>query len=130
MSSVYTLIPRPIYEFKYLDMTARYAFGLIYDRLQLSAKNRDRFTDLKGLYCIYSREEMAKEMGISVPTLRTAIRQLLLYQLIEARIDHKGGPWKYYLRLKAKESLCMQDMPEWGFYEPTWTEENNPIVDP
>lgn len=127
MSSVYTLIPRPLYEFSRLDMTARYAFGLIYDRLQLSAKNRDRFTDQRGLYCVYSRDEMAQEMGVSLPTLRMAIRQLLAQGLIEARIDEKGGPWKYYLRQRAKDSLAMQELDDCCFYERS---EKNDIVDP
>lgn len=110
MSSVFTFIPRPVYEFAGLDMASRYAFGLIYDRLQLSAKNRDRFTDRYGLYCVFSRESMAAEMGITVPTLRKAINQLIDRGLITARLSEPGGCWRYYLMQRARDSIEMQDM--------------------
>lgn len=129
MGSVFTLIPRPLYEFKGLDVTARYAFGLIYDRLKMSAKkeNRDRFTDILGIYCVFSREEMAEEIGVSIPTLRRAIKKLHDQGLITSRIAVSGGSWRYYLLAKAKESLAMQELPEYCIYEPP---EENGIVDP
>lgn len=132
MSSVFTLIPRPLYEFKSLDLTSRYAFGLIYDRLKLSAKeeNRSRFQDMHGTYCVYSRTEMAAEMGITEPTLRKAVKALTDQGLIKADVYKLGGSYRYYLRLKAKESLDMQDLPDYAFYEHTWTEDYNPVVDP
>jgi len=130
MSSIFTLIPRPLYEFAGLDMTTRYAFGLIYDRLQLSAMlgNRERFTDGWGLYCVFSREAMAAEMGVTVPTLRKAITKLIERGLIKARISKKGDCWRYYMRQKAKDSIAMQELPDYLPYVPT--EGANPIVDP
>lgn len=127
MGSVFTLIPRPIYEFAGLDMTSRYAFGLIYDRLQLSMKNRDRFTDTWGLYCIFSREAMAAEMGVSVPTLRKAIKELIDRELITSRITVAGGSWRYYLMQRAKDSIEMSELPDYCIYERS---EKNVIVDP
>lgn len=99
MSSLYTLIPRPIGIFAGLDMTTRYAFGLIYDRWQLSdrAENRERFTDRYGTYCVFSRVAMAAEMGISLPTLRTAMKVLIERDLIRARLSEAGGNWRYYM---------------------------------
>lgn len=126
MSSVFTFIPRPIYEFAGLDMASRYAFGLIYDRLQLSAKNRDRFTDRYGLYCVFSREAMAAEMGITVPTLRKAIKQLTDRGLITSRMAEAGGCWRYYLLQRAKDSIEMSEMD--GL--PYLRSEQNGIVDP
>lgn len=127
MSSVFTFIPRPIYEFAGLDMASRYAFGLIYDRLQLSAKNRERFTDHYGLYCVFSRESMAAEMGITVPTLRKAIKQLIDRELITSRMAEAGGCWRYYLLQRARDSIEMQGMPD---YTPYLRSESNGIVDP
>ena len=127
MSSVFTFIPRPIYEFAGLDMASRYAFGLIYDRLKLSAKNRDKFTDRYGLYCVFSRESMAAEMGITVPTLRKAIKQLMDRELITSRIAEAGGCWRYYLMQRAKDSIAMQELPDYCLYERS---EDNIIVDP
>ena len=126
MSSVFTFIPRPIYEFAGLDMTARYAFGLIYDRLQLSARNRDRFTDMYGLYCVFSREAMAAEMGVSVPTLRKAIKQLIDRELITSRIAVSGGAWRYYLMQRARDSIMMSEMDDCPYFR----SETNQIVDP
>lgn len=99
MSSVYTLIPRPIGCFAGLDMASRYAFGLIYDRWQLSGKkaNKDRFTDRYGVYCVYSREALAAEMGITLPTLRKAMHQLIDHELIHARCPEPGCAWRYYI---------------------------------
>lgn len=99
MSSVYTLIPRPIGCFAGLDMASRYAFGLIYDRWQLSGKkaNKDRFRDRYGIYCVYSREALAAEMGITLPTLRKAMHQLIDHELIHARCPEPGCAWRYYI---------------------------------
>ena len=99
MSSTYTLIPRPIGSFAGLDMTTRYAFGLIYDRWQLSNRkdNRSNFSDRYGVYCVFSREAMAAEMGVSVPTLRKAMQVLILRELIHSRMPTAGGAWRYYI---------------------------------
>lgn len=124
---MFTLIPRPAYEFNGLDMTARYAFGLIYDRLQLSAKNRERFTDRYGLYCVFSRESMAAEMGVTVPTLRKAINKLIARGLITSRMADSGGSWRYYLLERARDSIDMMNMPDYLCYIRS---ETNDIVDP
>lgn len=107
MSSLYTLIPRPIGEFAGLDMTTRYAFGLIYDRWQLSAKaeNRARFTDAFGVYCVFSRESMAAEMGISLPTLRGAMKVLIARELIVSRLSAPGGAWRYYIPRSVQDAM-------------------------
>lgn len=99
MSSLYTLIPRPVGIFAGLDMTSRYAFGLIYDRWQLSNRkeNREKFRDKYGVYCVFSREAMAAEMGISLPTLRSAINALIYRDVIRAYIVRAGESWHYYI---------------------------------
>lgn len=107
MSSVYTLIPRPIGSFAGLDMSSRYAFGLIYDRWQLSKKksNSGRFKDQYGVYCVFSREAMAAEMGVSLPTLRKAIQELLHRELIHSRVPVSGGAWRYYIPDKTIDEM-------------------------
>lgn len=99
MGSIYTLIPRPVGSFAGLDMTTRYAFGLIYDRWQCSNRkaNRSKFTDRYGVYCVFSREAMAAEMGISLPTLRAAVTLLVHRELLYSRIPEPGSPWRYYI---------------------------------
>lgn len=115
MGSVYTLIPRPIGIFAGLDMTSRYAFGLIYDRWQLSHRkaNKDRFTDPYGVYCVFSREAMAAEMGVSLPTLRKAIKELLDREIVYSRLFMTGGAWRYYIPQNILDEIeCLeQDLP-------------------
>lgn len=117
MSSVYTLIPRPVGVFAGLDMTSRYAFGLIYDRWQLSRKkaNQGRFKDQYGIYCVFSREAMAAEMGVSLPTLRKAIKALIDYDLVISRMTMAGDAWRYYIpqsTLDEIESLEQDLLPD------------------
>ena len=95
MSSIYTLIPRPIGDFAGLRRTERYAYGLIYDRWLLSKKNGMK--DQYGVFCVFSRDAMAAEMGISLPTLREAINRLIKRELITSRLTGPGGSWRYYV---------------------------------
>jgi len=98
MGSVYTLIPRPVGSFAGLDVTSRYAFGLILDRWQLSRKQEGKhFRDEHGVYCLFSREAMAAEMGISLPTLRKAVRELVRRDLVYSRLSNTGDAWRYYM---------------------------------
>lgn len=106
MSSVYTLIPRPIGSFAGLDMASRYAFGLIFDRWQLSAKDSSgKYKDQHGPYCVYSREALAAEMGITLPTLRKAMHQLIDREIIHARCPVAGCAWRYYVPHEIIEEL-------------------------
>lgn len=119
MSSIYTLIPRPIGEFAGLDMASRYAFGLIYDRWMLSRRkeNRERYSDENGVYCVFSREAMAAEMGITVPTLRKAINQLIDRCLIRAIMPQMGFGWRYYVTKRAVNSMEISRDPGGFDYE-------------
>lgn len=101
------MIPRPAGSFAGLDMTARYAFGLIYDRWQLSERksNRERFTDRYGVYCVFSREAMAAEMGVSLPTLRMAMHQLIQRELVISRMPAAGSAWRYYIPENVRDEL-------------------------
>lgn len=112
MSSVYTMIPRPIGEFAGLDMTTRYAFGLIYDRWLLSNRpdNKNRFTDTFGVYCYFSREALAMEMGVSLPTLRSAIKVLEKRGMIEIHRE-LGGGCRYYVTPHIQDHLEWLSLP-------------------
>lgn len=111
MGLLYTAVPRPYYDFAGLDLTTRYAFGLIYDRWQLSnrAENRERFTDSRGVYCYYSRSAMAAEMGVTLPTLRTAINVLEARGLIKMSRIERGGSVRYYIPQKTLDMIEHMD---------------------
>lgn len=119
MSSVYTLIPRPVGSFAGLDMTSRYAFGLIFDRWQLSVKGGAKYKDRHGIYCVFSREALAAEMGISLPTLRAAMNQLTERQLIEARLAKAGGALRYYVPQCVIDELRTDRKPQLPPMKPT-----------
>ena len=112
-----------------MDMASRYAFGLIYDRWRLSCRreNRSKFTDRIGVYCVYSRESMAAEMGITVPTLRKAINQLQDRGLIRAELPTAGGNWRYYIRKAALRDLEARRDPENYLFDLENTEIGNGV---
>lgn len=112
MSSTYTLIPRPIGIFAGLDMTTRYAFGLIWDRWQLSNRqqNRSKFKDQHGIYCVFSRPAMAAEMGVSLPTLRKAVATLVHREIVYSRLSTDGGAWRYYMPEDTIDAMGDEDL--------------------
>lgn len=105
MSRLYTMIPRPLGPFYGLDMVARYTFGLIYDRYKLSGKNISSFSDEHGIYCVYERDELAQELGVTLPTLRKAIKSLVNAGLLDARRVGVGASWRYYMTDKVLRYL-------------------------
>lgn len=107
MANMYTLVPRPIYEFGGLDLTTRCTFGLIFDRWMLSIQpdNVARFKDIYGVYCLYSRPALAYEVGVSLPTLRKAIKVLEDRELIYTRVARYGDSVRYYITRRALDSL-------------------------
>lgn len=113
MSSLYTLIPRPIGSFAGLDMASRYAFGLIFDRWQLSAKDSSgKYKDKFGPYCVFSRDALAAEMGITLPTLRKAMHQLIDREIIHARCPVSGCAWRYYVPRNIIDELKADRKPQ------------------
>lgn len=107
MANMYTLVPRPIYEFGGLDLITRCTFGLIFDRWMLSIQpdNVARFKDNFGVYCLYSRPALAYEVGVSLPTLRKAIKVLEARDLIYTRVARYGDSVRYYITRRALDSL-------------------------
>lgn len=111
MGLLYTAVPRPLDDFAGLSLASRYAFGLIYDRWQLSNRpeNRERFTDSIGVYCYFSRSDMAAEMCVTLPTLRKAINALIKRGLIKTRIWDRGGSVRYYIPQKTLDMIEHMD---------------------
>ena len=107
MASYYTLVPRPIREFAGLDIVSRCVFGLIYDRwlLSIMPDNVERFSDSCGVYCLYSREAMSHEVGVSLPTLRRALKELEKRGLVHSRVACNGDPVRYYVSRIALQSM-------------------------
>lgn len=96
MARLYQLTPLARGPFEGLDLVARSVFGLIYDRWSLSRKN-GRFKDDHGIFCFYERTELAEELGITLPTLRAAVKRLEARQLVVLRREAIGAPFRYYI---------------------------------
>lgn len=107
MSSIYTLIPRPICDFAHLDAVTRYTFGLIWDRWSLSYKpeNREKYSDHYGIFCFYEREAIAAEIGITLPTLRKSINALIDAGLLRVRRSGYGAAYRYYITERAWDHM-------------------------
>ncbi|WIV11104.1 replication initiator protein A [Proteiniborus sp. MB09-C3] len=69
-------------EFKGLSNDARVLYSLLRDRHELSLSN-NWINENDEVYLIFTREDMAKLLGCSQPTLRKAIKQLIEIGLME-----------------------------------------------
>lgn len=114
MSTKYTLVPREEGVFLGVDLMSRNVFGLIYDRWKLSNRfeNMDAFTDAQGTYCVYDRADLAADLGVSLPTVRKAIKFLIDKGLLRAKRAGPCAAWRYYITMTALYYLddSMADM--------------------
>jgi len=69
-------------EFKNLSNDAKVLYALLRDRHELSLQN-NWINEKNEVYLIYTREEMANMLGITMPTLRKAIKELKDFGLME-----------------------------------------------
>lgn len=103
MSRLYTLTPLPIDDFAGLDLTARCTFGMIYDRYRLSSYNLTGGDSVwydwqRGeTYCIFTHEELARELGISERTVRRALEALKAANVLDWRKATYKGANRYYI---------------------------------
>lgn len=108
MAKLYTLVPRPVGRFEGVDLMARCVFGLIYDRWQLSDRSdesRRKYSDEDGVYCYFDREEMAKELGVTLPTVRRAVTTLINRKLLIIKRSGVCSPWRYYVPWRLARDL-------------------------
>lgn len=108
MARLYTLVPRAVGHFAGVDLMARCTFGLIYDRWQLSDRSDDarkQFSDDGGVYCFFDREEMAKELGVTLPTVRRAVTTLVDKKLLIIKRSGTCSPWRYYVPWRLARDL-------------------------
>lgn len=112
MGQVYTLCPRPQGPFAGLSPAARIAFGLIWDRWQMTGINthcngvrgfvlklppeaQPRYGRPTALYCVYKHAELASDAGVSERTIRRAVDELTAARLLDAWRRGALGPSCY-----------------------------------
>lgn len=111
MANRYTIVPSAEYPFDRCDALSRYVFGLIYDRWKLSTRteNRARWTDENGIYCVFDQSDIAKELGITLPTVRRCLNQLEDEKVIKRERTGKRGACRYYTTARARFAMGMTD---------------------
>ena len=111
MAVNYTIVPRRVFPFEGLDAMTRYAFGMIYDRYRLSSREetRERWTDEHGTYCVFDRQDLADELGVSLPTLRRCMDAMVKAGVLVMRRNGPHAAWRYYPTASAKAAMGALD---------------------
>lgn len=93
----YMLIDHPAY--KELGAAEKILYTLMLNRLSLSGRNSDKFTDKKGrLYIIYTVQNVCHDMNCSKPTAVKYLENLTLIGLIERVRQGQGKPAITYVK--------------------------------
>lgn len=79
-----------------LSSDAKLAYALLYDRLSLSKLN-GWINEQDEVYLIYTREEIAEDLGISYKKAIAAFKELLTAGLIAEQRCGRGAPNKIYI---------------------------------
>jgi hypothetical protein len=66
--------------------------------MNLSEKNKHRFSDEKGVYIYFSLEEMCKYLNCSKPTAIATVQELVSAELITKGDVARGKSPKYYVK--------------------------------
>ena len=87
--------------FSGISIEARTLLALIFDRMELSQINAERFTDKHGrIYVIYTLEEVSRKLGCSLKTGGKFFKELEKAELIIRRRDNRTLPARIYLTEK------------------------------
>lgn len=98
----YCRVPKALFtnpRYKGLSADAILLYGILLDRISLSVKNEDRFTDRYGdvfVYCTLS--EICETLSCGHDKATKILRELELYELISRRQQGKGRPARIYVR--------------------------------
>lgn len=93
----YMLIDHPAY--KELGAGEKILYTLMLNRLSLSGRNSDKFTDRKGrLYIIYTVQHVCQDMNCSKPTAVKYLENLTKIGLIERVRQGQGKPAITYIK--------------------------------
>lgn len=91
-------VPRVLFtDFKDVSIQAKWVYAILLDRLMLSKKNVDRFSDEEGLFLYFKQNDLAELLGISPRTVTRIFEELKAKELIQAKMCGMGQPQKIYL---------------------------------
>ena len=120
----WNMIPSAEGPFKDLDVMARYCFGLLYNRYQLSQQKSEegstRFSEIREVrvcdafpgrlrtrydtsmislsyvFCIYTQGDLAREMGCTDRTVRRCLEDLRRAGVIETKREGYNGALRFF----------------------------------
>lgn len=104
MAKYYTLVPLPEGIFDGVPLIDRAVFGLIWERWRLSSYNvaggKNEWIDplFEDVFCVYSHDELARQIGASEKTIRRALIDLRdEYGFITWRKASYKGSCRYFV---------------------------------
>ena len=85
---------------KYQNLSARgiFLYSLMLSRMNLSERNKDRFSDEKGTFIYFSLEEVGKYLGCSKPTSIATMQELISLGLVTRGECANGKSPRYYVK--------------------------------
>lgn len=99
ISCEFLKIPKAMFaneKYKKLSSDAKLAYALLYDRLSLSKLN-NWINDDNEVYLIYTREELAEDLGLTYRKAISAFKELTEAELIREKRSGRGIPNKIYI---------------------------------
>lgn len=99
ISCEFLKIPKAMFaneEYRKLSSDAKLTFALLYDRLSLSKLN-GWINENEEVYLIYTREEIADDLGVSYKKAISAFKELISAGLIAEQRCGRGVPNKIYI---------------------------------
>lgn len=119
MARYYTLLPLPLGVFAEDELTLidRAVFGMIYDRWKLSnytatgsASYETPYYDeqLQDYYCIFSHDELSRQVGVNEKTIRRSLDKLRTLDYVYWTKRKFKGANCYFITRRMKEYMSLQ----------------------
>lgn len=113
MAKYYTLLPLPQGIFENLSLIDRAVFGLIWERWKLSSYKLtggcDDWYDAEeeAIFCIWSHDELSRQIGASEKTIRRSLIALRDAQMISWKKASFKGACQYYIDPDVQRYMSM-----------------------
>ena len=92
--------------YKDVSLQAKWVYSILLDRLMMSRRNIERFSDEEGLFLYFKQDEMAELLGVTTRAVRKTLSELKDKGLIETKVSGLGKPSRIYL---TKLSECSRE---------------------
>lgn len=113
MAKYYSLVPLPQGKFENLALIDRAVFGLIWERWKLSSYKTlggsdDWYDhDEEEIFCIWSHDELSKQIGTSEKTIRRSLITLREENMISWKKASFKGACRYYIARDIQRYMSM-----------------------